>query len=513
MRYCKQPICDTANLDTANYCIACGSCLVDERTLNKAELRSNHSEHKNSKKAKFCIYCGTLLEGTIPPPKPPILDENNKEGPEKWEPYLVALQDYPNACDYYKGEVKDGKPHGKGFIQYQNGDWREGNFMEGRANGFGVYYSVEEKRKDSGEYENGKRTGIGRIELDEEVYEGEWNDEGEHGRGILTFRAKKSDGSFVYTGEKKDGFFVDGDFIRGKWTYESGNYEEGSFDDNGCLHGIGSFYSVAHKRLDSGEYSQGDRVGKGRIEFFEKGSILEGFWDTDGIIEGTFTNKEGTVIPIFNLFSLYKYLRKCLTQEHTAEELDLTVTRFLKKTNADQNITTFDDSNLIKAVIEYLYNEAPNDEQNVFMIIELINAGFKSEEQEEYESNLDRLFEMLEEKDENHIALQHYIVFFDTAGNQGNSIFETCRKRFSCIGSPDNIFEYAKKKDDAEMLAKVIIHNFSENDDNEDSDKLKNYLVELYENSLKTKRAVKYTDLNIDMVEVDKLKSFWAGCN
>jgi len=513
MIYCKQPSCNTGNLDTANYCIACGECLVNPHDLNIAELRANHSEHKNSKKAKFCIYCGILLEGTVPPPQPKHTENNNdKEGIEKWEPYLIALQDYPEKGDNYKGEIKDGKPHGKGIILYQNGDWREGNFVEGKVNGFGTFYSVENERKDFGEYKNGAREGKGKIEFENSVYEGEWNNKGAHGRGVVKIRKKNQDGVFVFTGEKKDGFFVDHIFKRGKWTYENGNYEEGSFDEDYNLHGIGSYFSYKNKRLETGEYSHGERIGKGCIQWFETGSIWEGFWDDYGIIEGTVSTKKGNVIPYFNLFSLYRYLHKCLTQEHTAEELDLAVTRFLKKTNADKKTTTFDDGNLIKGCIEYLYNEAPEDEQNVFMIAELINAGIKREGHEEYESDLDRLFAMLEEKDENHIALKYYIDFFDATAEQGNSIFEICRNRFSTIGNPDNVFEYAKDKDDVEMLAKVIIHSFSGDSNSSDVDKLVTYLVELYENSLKTKKSVKYTDLNIDMVEVEKYKEFCRGC-
>lgn len=510
---CKH--CNIDNLDTAKYCINCGKRLVDGITQNKeAEWRANHNEHKNSKKAKFCIYCGILLEGTVKLPQSPIGDRgNDKDGPEKWEPYLVTLKDYPNAGCIYKGEIKDGKPHGKGFIFGDDGSWWDGNFVDGQPNGFCIFYSAKNKHKDSGEYENANRVGKGKIEFENRVYEGEWNSNGAEGRGVVTFLTKNPDGSFTLTGEIQDGIFVESKFKRGKWTYPNGDYEEGSFDEDGLLHGIGSCYKIDNKRLDSGEYSHGERIGKGRMEWFDIGSILEGYWDDDGIIEGTLTTKKGKIYPYYNLYCLYKCLHRCLTEEHTAEELDMTVIRFLKKTNADNDTTTFDDRNLIKALIEYLYNEAPDDEQNVFMIAELINAGFNRAGYEEYESDLDMLFSLLEEKDENHIALQYYIDFFDVGGKQGNSIFETCRKRFSCIGSPDNIFQYTEDKDDAEMLAKVIIHSFSKDADSDDTDKLKVYLVELYENSVKAKQPVKYTDLNINMVEVEKLISFWKGCS
>jgi len=505
--------CNTDNLDTANYCIACGKCLVDEITpKQKAELQANHGEHKNSRKAKYCIYCGAKLfndGGTDDSPK--IVYPTTYKGIEDWNPYLTVTRDYPNTGCIYKGEIRDGKPQGRGFILGNDGSWWDGNFVDGKPNGFCVFYSEKSKMKDSGEYKDGVRFGKGKREFDDRIYEGEWDSKGCNGRGIGTTRTKNQDGSTSL--DIQDGYFVNSKFIRGKWTYGEGNYYEGIFDENENLHGIGSHYYAKIKRLDSGEYSHGERIGKGRIEWLEKGGIYEGFWDNDGIIEGTYTDETGNVSSSYNLFSLYKYLHKCLTQEHTAEELDTVVTRIIKKTNIDNKDTILDDNNLIKACVEYLYNEAPEDEQNIFMMVELINAGVKCKGYEEYESDLDRLFSLLEEKDENHIALQYYIDFFDVGGKQGNSIFETCRKRFSCIGSPNNIFQYVKDKNDVEMLTKVIIHSYSEDSDSADTDKLKVYLVDIYEKSLISKRTVKSTDLNIDMIEVEKLKSFWMGCN
>jgi len=496
MIICPKHICGVENLDTAKYCISCGTCLVDERSINAAELRANHSEHKNSKKAKFCIHCGKRLIIEPPPPPP------EKHESEKWKTIIVALQDYPYTGCIYKGAVKDGKPHGEGIIIYNDGDWHDGNFVEGKENGKGVFYSTENKRKDSGEYKGGVRFGKGKIEFEDRVYEGEWNSKGANGRGV-----------YIYTdGDKQEGFFVDGTFTRGKWSYENGDYDEGSFDEDGLLHGIGS--QLSGSLLYFGEYSHGDCIGKGKIESLKTGTVLEGFWGYHGVIlEGTIKTKKGKEFPFFELEYLYKDLHKYLTQEHTAEELDTVVTRIIKKTNIDNKETILNDNNLIKACVEYLYNEAPPDEQNVFMIAELINSGFKLKGQEENESDLDRLFSLLEEKDENHIALKYYIDFFDAASEQGNSIFEICRKRFSCIGSRDNIFQFAGDKDDAEMLANVIIHSFGEDTDSDDTEKLKAYLVELYEKSIKTKRAVKYTDLNIAMIEVEKLKSFWESCS
>ncbi|MCL2740050.1 MAG: type IV secretory system conjugative DNA transfer family protein, partial [Oscillospiraceae bacterium] len=66
---------------------------------------------------------------------------------------------------------------------------------------------------------------------------------------------------------------------------------------------------------------------------------------------------------------------------------------------------------LLCALVFYLYKEAPDDEQNFSMVMELLRAAEVREGQEDYESDLDRLFGMLEEKDPQHIALKQYQIF------------------------------------------------------------------------------------------------------
>ena len=63
---------------------------------------------------------------------------------------------------------------------------------------------------------------------------------------------------------------------------------------------------------------------------------------------------------------------------------------------------------LLLALIFYLHYEAPVDEQNFPMVMEMIRAGEVREDNEEYQSSLDELFERLETQDENHIAVKYY---------------------------------------------------------------------------------------------------------
>jgi type IV secretion system protein VirD4 len=60
------------------------------------------------------------------------------------------------------------------------------------------------------------------------------------------------------------------------------------------------------------------------------------------------------------------------------------------------------------ALVFYLLYEAPTDEQNYPMVMEMLQAGEVREDDEEYNSVLDELFYRLEDKDPGHIALKYY---------------------------------------------------------------------------------------------------------
>ena len=65
-------------------------------------------------------------------------------------------------------------------------------------------------------------------------------------------------------------------------------------------------------------------------------------------------------------------------------------------------------SMLLLALIFFLKYEAPEDEQNFPMVMELLRAGEVREDNDEYQSPLDELFERLEMREPDHIALKYY---------------------------------------------------------------------------------------------------------
>ena len=63
---------------------------------------------------------------------------------------------------------------------------------------------------------------------------------------------------------------------------------------------------------------------------------------------------------------------------------------------------------LLMALVLYLHHEAPEEEQNFPMVMEMLRAGEVREEDNGYMSPLDKLFQKLEYRDPDHIAVKYY---------------------------------------------------------------------------------------------------------
>ena len=86
---------------------------------------------------------------------------------------------------------------------------------------------------------------------------------------------------------------------------------------------------------------------------------------------------------------------------------------------------------LLEALILYLVNEAPPEEQNFPMVMEMISAAEVKEEDEGYTSILDELFNALELRNPDHLALKQYRIFKMAAGKTAKSILISCGARLA----------------------------------------------------------------------------------
>ena len=77
---------------------------------------------------------------------------------------------------------------------------------------------------------------------------------------------------------------------------------------------------------------------------------------------------------------------------------------------------------LLEALILYLLYEAPKEEQNFPMVMEMIAAAEVHEDDESYQSPLDELFERLAMREPEHLAVKQYHIFKLAAGKTAKSI-------------------------------------------------------------------------------------------
>lgn len=77
---------------------------------------------------------------------------------------------------------------------------------------------------------------------------------------------------------------------------------------------------------------------------------------------------------------------------------------------------------LLQALMLYLLHEAPAEEQNFPMIMEMLGSAQVKEEDEEYQSSLDILFERLEMRKPDSIAVKQYQIYKQAAGKTAKSI-------------------------------------------------------------------------------------------
>ena len=162
--------------------------------------------------------------------------------------------------------------------------------------------------------------------------------------------------------------------------------------------------------------------GAGKTRFYCKPNLMQAntsfvILDPKGEIVrdvGNLLEKKGYEIRVLDLISMEKshcynpfvYLR----DDNDVQRL---VTNLFKSTTpkGSQSNDPFWDtaaSMLLLALIFYLKYEAPPDEQNFPMVMEMLRAADVREDCDEYTSPLDELFERLEMREPDHIAVKYY---------------------------------------------------------------------------------------------------------
>lgn len=91
---------------------------------------------------------------------------------------------------------------------------------------------------------------------------------------------------------------------------------------------------------------------------------------------------------------------------------------------------------LDSALMLYLLSEAPKEEQNFEMLMFMLECARVMEEDDQYQSPLDLLFQSLEERDPTHVAVREYKVYKQAAGKTAKSILVTASVRLAAFIFP-----------------------------------------------------------------------------
>ena len=187
--------------------------------------------------------------------------------------------------------------------------------------------------------------------------------------------------------------------------------------------------------------------GAGKTRFFGKPNLMQ--CNTSFVVldpkgeqlrdVGNLLEKEGYVIKVVDLINMkrshfynpFRYIK----DDKDVLKLITNLIRNTTPKGSQTNDPFWEKSEtaLLEALCLYLLHEAPEEEQNFTMVMEMIAAAEVKEDDEEYQSPLDELFERLEIRNPNSLALKQYKIYKQAAGKTAKSILISVGVRLSAF--------------------------------------------------------------------------------
>ncbi|RGF26990.1 type IV secretory system conjugative DNA transfer family protein [Coprobacillus sp. AM09-26] len=187
--------------------------------------------------------------------------------------------------------------------------------------------------------------------------------------------------------------------------------------------------------------------GAGKTRFFGKPNLMQ--CNTSFVVldpkgeqlrdVGNLLEKEGYVIKVVDLINMNR--SHCYNPfRYIKDDKDVLklITNLIRNTTPKGSQTNDpfwekSETALLEALCLYLLHEAPEEEQNFTMVMEMIAAAEVKEHDEEYQSPLDELFERLEIRNPNSLALKQYKIYKQAAGKTAKSILISVGVRLSAF--------------------------------------------------------------------------------
>ncbi|WCJ23052.1 Histone H3 K4-specific methyltransferase SET7/9 family protein [Euphorbia peplus] len=255
--------------------------------------------------------------GVARPPLPVFWSIGSRTKSEKRVNSGCWVQIYSNG-DVYEGEFHKGKCSGSGVYYYYMSGRYEGDWVDGKYDGYGVETWARGSRY-RGQYRQGLRHGFGVYRFyTGDVYAGEWSNGQSHGCGVHTCE----DGS-RYVGEFKWGVkhglghyhFRNGDTFAGEY-----------FADK--MHGFG-LYRFANGHRYEGAWHEGRRQGLGMYTF-RNGETQSGHWQ-NGILDVPST--QNTAYPVSPVAVYHSKILNAVQEARRAAEKAYDVSKVDERVN------------------------------------------------------------------------------------------------------------------------------------------------------------------------------------
>ncbi|WP_353853056.1 VirD4-like conjugal transfer protein, CD1115 family [Dehalobacter restrictus] len=176
--------------------------------------------------------------------------------------------------------------------------------------------------------------------------------------------------------------------------------------------------------------------GSGKTRFYAKPNVMQAntsfiVLDPKGEIlrdTGNLLKAKGYEIKVLDLINMH--LSHCYNPfAYLKDDKDVLklVTNLIRNTtpkgsNTNDPFWERAETALLEALTLYLLYEAPKEEQNFPMVMEMIAAAEVHEDDESYQSPLDELFGRLEMRESEHLAVKQYNIFKLAAGKTAKSI-------------------------------------------------------------------------------------------
>lgn len=203
--------------------------------------------------------------------------------------------------------------------------------------------------------------------------------------------------------------------------------------------------------------------GAGKTRFYAKPNLLQCncsyiVADPKGELlraMGGLLKEQGYEVTVLNLVEMHESNGynpfRYLQSDSDAIKLITNLIRNTTPKNASQNDPFWEKSEtaILTAFVLYLMHEAREEDQNFSTVMYLIENAATKEEDEEYQSPVDMLFDDLESHEPNHIAVRYYRVFKQSAGKTAKSILVSAAVRLATFNLPE--IAYITDHDDMDL--------------------------------------------------------------